>query len=136
MRCLLQIAAVGTNVTSYGNAGLKGSTTYTYQVRAYNATGDSAPSNAAGATTVCSYSISPTSKSFLGAGGSGMVTVTASGGCSWTAVSNATWITITNPGSGQGSGSFTYSVSKNAGVRRTGTITVGGQTHTVTQAKK
>src|ERR1044072_5838050 len=42
----------------------------------------------------CSFSISPTSASVAAAGGSGTVSVTATAGCSWTAVSNATVITV------------------------------------------
>ena len=46
-----QIATVGANVTSYQSAGLSASTTYTYRVRATNASGDSAYSNEASAMT-------------------------------------------------------------------------------------
>jgi hypothetical protein len=46
-----QVATVGANVTSWQDAGLTGNTTYTYRVRAYNSSGDSAYSNTASATT-------------------------------------------------------------------------------------
>jgi hypothetical protein len=46
-----QIAVLGANSISYVDASLAGSTTYCYRVRAYNATGVSAYSNAACATT-------------------------------------------------------------------------------------
>lgn len=46
-----EIATVGPNVTSYSDTGLAASTTYYYRVRAYNATGSSACSNEANATT-------------------------------------------------------------------------------------
>jgi tripartite motif-containing protein 71 len=46
-----QIATAGANVTSYSNTGLTPSTSYTYRVRAYNTSGDSAYSNTASATT-------------------------------------------------------------------------------------
>jgi hypothetical protein len=42
-----QIATVGANVTTYQNTGLTADTTYRYQVRAYNAGGDSDYSNVA-----------------------------------------------------------------------------------------
>ncbi len=82
----------------------------------------------------CTYSISPTSASVPAAGGAGTVSVTAGSGCSWTAVSNAGWITVTSGASGSGNGSVGYSVAANAGAARTGTITIAGQTFTVNQA--
>jgi hypothetical protein len=45
------IATVGVNVTTYANTGLSKNTTYRYRVRAYNASGNSAYSNIASATT-------------------------------------------------------------------------------------
>jgi hypothetical protein len=82
----------------------------------------------------CSYSINPTSASQPAAGGTGSVTVTAGAGCAWTAVSNATFITVTSGSSGSGNGSVGYSVAANSGASRNGTITIAGQTFTVTQA--
>ena len=46
-----EIASVGANTAAYANTGLAASTTYYYQVRAYNAGGNSAYSNEANATT-------------------------------------------------------------------------------------
>lgn len=46
-----QIATTGANVTSFANTALTASTTYTYRVLAYNATGNSDYSNTASATT-------------------------------------------------------------------------------------
>jgi Zn-dependent metalloprotease len=83
----------------------------------------------------CTFSISPTSVSSTAAGGSGTVTVTAAAGCAWTAVSNSTFIGITSGASGSGNGTVSYSVGANAGTTsRTGTLTIAGQTFTVTQA--
>ncbi len=83
----------------------------------------------------CMFSINPTTMSFGAAGGTGSTNVTASNsGCSWTATSNATWLTITGGASGTGNGSVNYSVAANSGPDRTGTLTVAGQTFTVTQA--
>lgn len=53
----VQIAAVGTNVTTYASTGLSPSTTYTFRVRAYNGGGDSAYSIEAWATTEALASI-------------------------------------------------------------------------------
>jgi hypothetical protein len=54
--------------------------------------------------------------------------------CSWTASSNATsWLTV-GSGSGTGTTAVSYSYAANTGPARTGVITLGGRTHTVTQA--
>jgi hypothetical protein len=87
--------------------------------------------------TTCTYALVPTSSSFGYAGGSGTVVVTPSeSGCSWSAVSNASWITITAPAGGlvTGTGTVSYSVSANkTGKKRDGTVTIAGKTFTVTQ---
>ncbi|HVG31485.1 MAG TPA: Calx-beta domain-containing protein [Pyrinomonadaceae bacterium] len=87
------------------------------------------------ATPTCTYSISPSSLLFNAGGGSGStVSVTAGAGCAWTATSNSSFITITGGSSGSGSGTVTYSVAANTSTsQRTGTMTIAGQTFTVTQ---
>jgi Zn-dependent metalloprotease len=83
----------------------------------------------------CTFSISPTSASVAAAGGTGTVSVTAGAGCAWTASSNAAFITVTGGASGSGSGTVSYSVAANTGTAsRSGTLTIAGQTFTVTQA--
>ena len=86
-------------------------------------------------TGTCIYSISPTTLAAAYGGVSGQtVAVTAGDNCTWTAVSNSTWITVTSGASGTGSGTVTYNVATNTGTARTGTMTIAGQTFTVTQA--
>jgi C1A family cysteine protease len=81
-----------------------------------------------------SCSISPSSRSLGSSSGSGSISVTCGESCSWTAVSNNAWITITAGTSGTGNGTVSYSVSQNTGTKqRTGTITVAGRTFTITQ---
>ena len=84
--------------------------------------------------TACTYSISPTSANFGSAGGTGSVSVTAGVGCAWTAVSNASWIHVTSGGSGTGNGTVGYTVDVNSSSSRTGTMTVAGETFTVSQS--
>jgi photosystem II stability/assembly factor-like uncharacterized protein len=79
----------------------------------------------------CTYSLSSTSQNFSSAGGSGSFTVTTSASCAWSAVSSVSWITTSS--SGSGNGTINYTVASNPGSARTGTITVGGQTFTVSQ---
>jgi hypothetical protein len=81
----------------------------------------------------CTYSISPTSRAHGLAGGLGTIAVTTSSSCMWTATSNVPWITITSGGAGTGPGTVVYSVQPHLVSSRTGTITIAGQTFTVTQ---
>jgi uncharacterized protein (TIGR03437 family) len=65
----------------------------------------------------------------------GSIQVNAGAGCAWTAVSDNSWITITNGTPGSGSGVVTYQVSPNtATATRSGTVAIAGQTVTVNQA--
>ncbi len=46
----------------------------------------------------------------------------------------AGWIALVSGASGNGAGAVTFSVAANTGTARTGTLTIAGQTFTVTQA--
>ncbi len=86
-------------------------------------------------TPNCGYAISPTSQVFSSTGGRGTVGVVADSGCSWTATSNAPWLTITSGSSGSGAGTLAYAVAANtAAASRAGALTVAGQTLSVTQS--
>ncbi|MBK7707378.1 MAG: S8 family serine peptidase [Acidobacteria bacterium] len=81
----------------------------------------------------CSFTINSSSQNFPAAGGNGSFNVTTASGCGWTAQSNSGWLTTSSTGSGNGA--VNYVVAPNASPsQRIGTITAGGQTHTVTQA--
>src|ERR1035437_5527471 len=87
--------------------------------------------------TPCSYSISPASPSAPASGCnlSISVVVTSGSGCSWTASTNVAWITIQSGGSGSGNGPLTLSIGANTSTsQRTGTLTIGNQTFSITQA--
>ncbi len=124
-----------------GNSG-RGYGTVAYQV-AINDTG----SERTGTLTIagqtftviqmkCAYSVSPLSESFRHSSGTGSVSVTTDSACSWTALSNADWITVTEGSSGLGNGTVAYQVAfNNTGRERTGTLTIAGQTFTVTQKR-
>ncbi len=83
----------------------------------------------------CTYSISPTGASLPGAASTGnSITVTTQVGCQWSAASSDNWITVLNGTSRTDSGTLNYSVTaNNSGASRTGSITIAGQTFTVTQ---
>ena len=82
----------------------------------------------------CSFSLSGASKDFGSSGGTGSVAVTASSGCASTAISNASWVTITSGNNLVGSGTVNYSVGQNTGAARTALLVIAGQTFLVNQA--
>jgi Pro-kumamolisin, activation domain/Bacterial Ig-like domain (group 3)/Putative binding domain, N-terminal len=84
---------------------------------------------------VCTNSLSSDSASVGPGAASGSVGVVAASSCSWTAVSNTSWLTISSGNSGSGDGTVNYSFTANTGsTARSGTLTIAGQTFTVTQA--
>ncbi len=62
--------------------------------------------------------------------------ITAGSGCAWSVASNSTsWLTLPYNPTGSGNGTLNYYVAANtAGTSRSGTLTVMGQTFTVSQA--
>jgi hypothetical protein len=91
--------------------------------------------NQAGAVVGCQYAVSPTGKN-LGSGSiQGSFFVLTDAGCSWTAQSQASWISVVSGASGSGNGQVRYQVQANPNrTTRVGVITVNGQTFTITQA--
>ena len=82
----------------------------------------------------CRYSISPTTLSINSTSATATIVVTTTSGCAWTASTASPFITILTGASGIGSGSVFIAIPDNAGPPRTGTVTIAGQTFTVTQA--
>jgi len=86
----------------------------------------------------CTFPLSATNASFSDLGGTGTVTVTPyTNVCAWTATSNDSWIQIDGGSvSATGSAVVVYTVLPNTATTssRTGTLTVAGQTFTVTQS--
>jgi hypothetical protein len=85
------------------------------------------------AAVPCTLSISPAGQIVGAAGGGGTVTISTGDTCGWTAASNRDWLTVTSGAAGTGSGSVSFSVAANTGAQRTGALTIGSQTFTVTQ---
>jgi Putative binding domain, N-terminal len=82
----------------------------------------------------CSFALGATSATVNSYGGLNGVSVTAGAGCAWDAVSNASWITLDSGAVGFGVNAVNYAVALNGGSSsRMGTITIAGQTYTVTQ---
>src|SRR5262249_43220182 len=81
----------------------------------------------------CSFSLSANNPGQPAAGGGGSVDISTAPGCTWTASSNAPWTTLGgNNGSGPATVNFNVGVN-GTGQSRTSTLTIVGQTITVTQ---
>jgi hypothetical protein len=86
------------------------------------------------APTVCSYELSPDSAEFGSDAASGTFSVTAPADCTWSAVSNASWLVVTSGGQGAGPGTIAYTVARNTEIPgRTAGITLTDRTFTVFQ---
>lgn len=82
----------------------------------------------------CNFTLTPDSRTFLAAGGSGTVDIQSPSNCSWTAITTAAWVTVTSGTQGTGPATISYTVAANSsGDQRVAQIIAGGQVHTVTQ---
>ncbi|HET6956371.1 MAG TPA: hypothetical protein VFI56_07310 [Vicinamibacterales bacterium] len=84
--------------------------------------------------TSCTYTISPTTLNINSTSATATIAVTTGSGCGWTATTTSPFITFPNGASGTGSGGVLIAIPDNPGPSRTGTVTIAGQTFTVTQA--
>ncbi|HEV3410260.1 MAG TPA: BACON domain-containing carbohydrate-binding protein [Chthoniobacterales bacterium] len=81
----------------------------------------------------CAATVYPTGAFVAQGGGTGSFQVSMPAGCGWQAQTSSDWISLTQSTTG-GNGIVNYSVAANSSTSsRTGTITVGGATFTVTQ---
>jgi len=122
--------------------------TCTYKnISAASCTGGSHPGSlyrcdANGTTPGCNYYVNPLSQSQpatpASSGGNitGLILITTGAGCKWNSVSNTSWITIVSGATGTGpQGAVSYKVDPNTlTTSRQGTMTIAGQTVTVSQA--
>ena len=84
---------------------------------------------------LCTITVSPSSPVVPASGSTGTLSLTVSGSCGWTVVSNSGWITITSGGSGTGNGTVGYAVAANPSAgTRIGSLTIGGRTYNISQA--
>jgi len=111
------VAANGTGLPRYGELDIGSAALYVDQ--------DGGP--------VCNYALSSASTSVGAGASSGSFSVNTTAGCAWTATTASSWITGLTA-SGSGTGTVNFNIAANTGPARTGTITAGGKTYTVTQA--
>jgi hypothetical protein len=82
----------------------------------------------------CPFSLTRTSEFFGLTGGQGTLSITATGGCQWTAVTAAEWIAFVSDTTGTGNGELAFEVRENfTGSAREDTIIIGDYTYTLVQ---
>jgi len=92
-------------------------------------------SGTGGAATACISTLAAHGQVLQGTGGSGSVALSGPSSCTWNATSNSTWITGVSAQTDRIGATVTYNVAPNAqGTAREGTLTIAGQTFTVSQA--
>ena len=116
-------ATVAYTVTANGNGTPRQSAVVVGEQRVA-VTQDAAP---------CRFTVSPSSGEADAGGGQISVSVTAPGGCAWSARSDTSWIDTASGSSGEGNGSVLFNVSANAGPPRTGAVVVAGVTVQIVQ---
>jgi Putative binding domain, N-terminal/Viral BACON domain len=82
----------------------------------------------------CQWTMVPPNHVFDSGGGNGFIQVLVTGPCTWTAVSNDSWITLVSGGSGTGNGLVHFRAAQNNGPARAGTLTIAGQRYDVSQS--
>jgi hypothetical protein len=82
----------------------------------------------------CLYTLTPRQQTAQSSGERLTVTVSTAAGCAWTAVSQSSWISVESGANGSGNGTVSLLVTPNTGASRTGTVSIAGQPHTVSQS--
>jgi hypothetical protein len=86
------------------------------------------------AAAPCRFAVTPSAVEVAAAGGEVSVSLTAPGGCTWRARSDASWVSRTAPAEGSGSATVRLTVAPNTGELRRGTVTIAGVTVQVRQS--
>ncbi|MBK7002285.1 MAG: DUF1566 domain-containing protein [Rhodoferax sp.] len=121
--------------TSAATCTVTPTSTITYSVAGINGSGVGTAASTTVTANTCSYFLTSDGTAVNAAASTGSVFVVVPSSCAWTATSNASWLTITSAASGKGNSTVTYAVAANTGTTtRTGTLTIGDKTYTVTQA--
>jgi len=113
---------------------------------AYNGAAPQPPPPAPDPTpAACTFTISPTSKTFTDKGGKGSITVTTGAGCAWTASESSEWVTFTSGASKTGSGTVSYSIAPNTtasmrttsiGISATGASSAAGSVSIIEKGRR
>jgi len=82
----------------------------------------------------CAVAVDPAALSVGAQQTSQSIRVEGAGGCDWSAVSSAPWVTVSAGATGSGNGRVDVTIAANQGPERTATVSIGGRSVTVSQA--
>ncbi|MEO8658001.1 MAG: protease pro-enzyme activation domain-containing protein [Bryobacteraceae bacterium] len=82
----------------------------------------------------CKFTVSKTSLTVEGSGGSASIVIAVGAGCDWTAVTSASWIGV-GTSAGSGNGTLKLTIPANSGPPRSGSVAIAGVKLTVTQGQ-
>jgi hypothetical protein len=85
--------------------------------------------------TICNFNLSTQSIVAKTKGGYYSIGMSVPTNCDYSVKSNSNWIKLDGSNVGSGNGTITFRVTLNPGISRTGTLTIAGQTVTVTQSR-
>lgn len=126
--------AANTTNTSYLPAALNSSSTYYWQVIAKNSYGSSASPVWSFQTVTCPPAVTPASVYLDAAPQTATINLSAAPECTWSVTVNGSFMTLTSPASGAGSGEVTFTVpSNNTGAALSGSVTAATTSVPVTQ---
>ncbi len=98
------------------------------------ACGSSSTSLVAPTVQKCQISVNGFTGAFGPSGGSGSATIDAARECSWSAATQASWISLASPAQGTGTGTLSFTVLANPAPRaRSGALNVNSQQLTISQ---
>lgn len=86
------------------------------------------------AGSLSNLTLTPASLSAAASAATGTVAIATNSSCAWSAYSDVSWMSITGKTTGTGNYNLPYSILANPSAARTGSIHVGAQLFTVTQA--
>lgn len=87
-----------------------------------------------GTKSSCAFSLSGQSQNVPAAGGPVQVSVQDQNNCAWTAVSPASWVTVTAGGVNSDSGAASLAIAANSGIARKAVLSIAGQSFTINQS--
>ena len=83
--------------------------------------------------SVCTFVVTPTYVTLGSGGGSARVVVNEPAACAWNAISNTSWVHVTAGADSFGNAAVALGIDANSGAARSGTLTIAGQTVSVSQ---